>query len=109
VDQFYAAIWSVFTLRLTGEGEEAENPAREGEEDRGRLYINETQYFDPLPKDVWEFHIGGYQVIDKYLKSRKGRKLSLDEINHIGAMADSLAFTITQMAAIDIAFVAAFD
>jgi hypothetical protein len=38
------------------------------------------------------------QVIDKYLKSRKGRVLSLDEINHVSAIADSLAFTIEQMA-----------
>ncbi len=44
----------------------------------GRLYINKTQYFSPVPQDVWEFHIGGYQVPDKYLKSRKGRALSLE-------------------------------
>jgi type ISP restriction-modification system protein len=42
--------------------------------------------------------IGGYQVLDKYLKSRKGRMLSLDEINHVSGIADSLAFTIEQMA-----------
>jgi hypothetical protein len=55
-----------------------------------------------------DFHIGGYQVLDKYLKSRKGRKLSLDETNHIAAVADSLAFTIDQMAKIDTAYNAAF-
>jgi len=47
-------------------------------------------------------------VLDKYLKSRKGRNLSLDEINHIAAVADSLAFTIDQMAKIDSAYKAAF-
>jgi hypothetical protein len=61
-----------------------------------------------MPQVVWDFHIGGYQVLDKYLKSRKGRVLSLDEINHIGAVADSLAFTVDQMAAIDAAYKAAF-
>jgi len=71
-------------------------------------WINETQCFKPVPEDVWNFHIGGYQVLDKYLKSRKGRKLSLDELNHIGAVADSLAFTIEQMAKIDKAYRAAF-
>ncbi len=70
--------------------------------------INKTQFFKPVPQDVWDFHIGGYQVLDKYLKSRKGRALSLDEINHIGAIADSLAFTIQQMAKIDEAYKAAF-
>jgi hypothetical protein len=44
----------------------------------------------------------------KYLKSRKGRKLSLDEINHVSEIADSLAFTIAQMAKIDDAYRAVF-
>ena len=73
------------------------------------IAINKTQHFRPVPEDVWNFHIGGYQVLDKYLKSRKGRKLSLDEIDHVAAVADSLAFTIEQMARIDKAYRAAFD
>jgi hypothetical protein len=70
--------------------------------------INKTQSFNPVPQDVWDFRVGGRQVIDKYLKSRKGRPLSLDEIKHIGAIADSLIFTIDQMARIDKAFKLAF-
>lgn len=72
------------------------------------IAINKDQFFRPCPPPVWNFHIGGYQVLDKYLKSRKGRKLSLDEINHVSAIADSLAFTIDQMAKIDAAYRAAF-
>lgn len=72
------------------------------------ITINKTQFFKPVPQAVWEFHIGGYQVLDKYLKSRKGRALSLDEINHVSAIADSLAFTVEQMARIDEAYRAAF-
>ena len=70
--------------------------------------INETQSFKPVPQAVWDFRIGGYQVLDKYLKSRKGRTLSLDEINHVAAVADSLAFTVEQMAKIDAAYCSAF-
>jgi len=70
--------------------------------------INKTQFFKPVPQAVWDFHIGGYQELDKYLKSRKGRALSLDEIAHVGAIADSLAFTVEQMAKIDKAYQAAF-
>ncbi len=66
-----------------------------------RLYINKTQYFVPVPQDVWEFHIGGYQVLDKYLKSRKGRTLSLDEIETIQNVVSVLRFTIDQMRRID--------
>ncbi len=72
------------------------------------IHINKTQHFKPVPQNVWEFHIGGYQVLDKYLKSRKGRKLTLDEINHVGAVADSLAFTIDKILEIDAAYKAAF-
>jgi predicted helicase len=72
------------------------------------IAINQTQSFRPMPQAVWEFRIGGYQVLDKYLKSRKGRVLSLDEIEHVGTVADSLAFTIEQMARIDDAYRAAF-
>ncbi len=57
---------------------------------------------------MWDFHIGGYRVLDKYLKSRKGRTLSLDEATHLGAVADALAFTIARMARIDGAYSAAF-
>jgi predicted helicase len=72
------------------------------------ILINKTQCFRPVPRQVWEFHIGGYRVIDKYLKSRKGRVLTLDEINHVAAVADCLAFTVEQMAGIDGAYLAAF-
>ena len=47
-------------------------------------------------------------MLGKYLKSRKGRVLSLNEISHVGAIADSLAFTIEQMARIDEVYRATF-
>ena len=70
--------------------------------------INKGHFFAPVSQEVWDFHVGGYQVIDKYLKSRKGRSLTLDEINHVSAIADSLAFSIKQMAKIDEAYKAPF-
>jgi predicted helicase len=66
-----------------------------------RLYINPQQYFAPVPEDVWNFNIGGYQVLDKYLKSRKGRRLSLDEIENVMNVVKVLRFTIDQMQKID--------
>jgi hypothetical protein len=76
--------------------------------DEQAVWINKAQCFRPVPADVWNFYIGGYQVLEKYLKSRKGRVLSLDEINHLSAIADSLAFTIAQMGKIDGAYLKAF-
>jgi hypothetical protein len=71
------------------------------EDKQQRLYINTEQYFSPVPRDVWEFHIGGYQVLDKYLKSRKGRTLILDEIENIQNVVQILTFTIQHMQKID--------
>jgi len=66
-----------------------------------QLYLNPQQYFAPVPEDVWNFHIGGYQVLDKYLKSRKGRHLSLDEIENVINVIKVLRFTIDRMQEID--------
>jgi Type ISP C-terminal specificity domain len=90
-----------------GKGDHTVEAVRYSPEEQA-VAINKTQCFKPVPQAVWDFHIGGYQVLDKYLKSRKGRVLSLDEINHVSAIADSLAFTIEQMARIDEAYRAVF-
>jgi len=66
-----------------------------------RLYLNPGQYFAPVPHDVWNFTIGGYQVLDKYLKSRKGRRLSLDELENVLNVVQVLRFTLDRMQEID--------
>jgi Type ISP C-terminal specificity domain/N-6 DNA Methylase len=73
----------------------------EYDEKQQRLYISKDQYFSPVPQNVWEFYVGGYQVLDRYLKFRKGRKLTLDEIENVQNIVKVLAFTITQMQKID--------
>jgi predicted helicase len=92
-----------------GKGDHTIEAVRYSSQEQG-IWINKAQFFQPVPQVVWEFHIGGYQVLDSYLKSRKKAKrtLSLDEINHISAVADSLAFTIEQMAKIDKAYSVTF-
>lgn len=50
--------------------------------DNGRVYINEIQYFDNVPQTAWDFYIGGYQPAQKYLKDRKGRTLTPEEVIH---------------------------
>jgi predicted helicase len=66
-----------------------------------RAWINPTQYFEGVPRDVWEFHIGGYQVCEKWLKDRKGRQLSYDDIQHYQKIVVALKETIRLMAEID--------
>ncbi|GHT72285.1 DNA methyltransferase [Bacteroidia bacterium] len=48
----------------------------------GKVWINDTQYFDNVPQTAWEFYIGGYQPAQKWLKDRKGRTLSYEDIEH---------------------------
>lgn len=61
--------------------------------DNERVYINETQYFDHVPQTAWEFYIGGYQPAQKYLKDRKGRVLTPDEVIHYEAIITVLLET----------------
>jgi predicted helicase len=70
-------------------------------EKQRRVYVNSEQYFDNVPKEAWEFHIGGYQVCEKWLKDRKGRKLSVDDIQHYQRIVVALLETIRLMEAID--------
>jgi len=42
-------------------------------EDEQRIYINKDKFFEGIAPEVWNYHIGGYQVLRKYLKDRKGR------------------------------------
>ncbi|KUH31968.1 N-6 DNA methylase [Thermococcus celericrescens] len=61
---------------------------------RDCVVINKTTKLCRIPPEVWEYTIGGYRVIEKYLKGRKGRKLSLDELEHIYKVVEILRKTI---------------
>jgi hypothetical protein len=60
-----------------------------------------TVGFRGVPEPVWNFHIGGYQVCEKWLKDRKGRALSGDDIAHYQKIVVALSETIRIMAEID--------
>ena len=60
-----------------------------------------TTGFRGVPEDVWKFHIGGYQVCHKWLKDRKGRILSDDDIAHYHKIVVALSETIRLMREID--------
>jgi len=70
---------------------------------RGRVYINEQQYFEGLPPEVWDFPVGGYQVCEKWLKDRRGRTLSYDDLNHYQKIVVALKETMRLMSEIDAA------
>lgn len=76
-------------------------------EPAGRVYISPQQYFDGVPQAVWDMHIGGYRVAEKWLKDRKGRALTYDDVTHYQNVIAALARTLELQAELDAAIVAA--
>jgi predicted helicase len=72
--------------------------------EQGKVHINDDQHFEGISPEVWEYQIGGYQVCDKWLKDRKGRTLSLDDIKHYCKVVTALKKTIEVQEEIDIIF-----
>ena len=66
-----------------------------------KVFINDTQYFDNVPLEAWNFYIGGYQPAQKWLKDRKGRTLKFDDINHYRKIVTVLLETGNIMSKID--------
>ena len=61
---------------------EKEIPDRVGEDKVGKVFINKSQCFENVPELAWNFYIGGYQPAQKWLKDRKNRTLTYDDIEH---------------------------
>ncbi|MDZ7719876.1 MAG: type ISP restriction/modification enzyme [Balneolaceae bacterium] len=106
-----------FVLDEPEQGEESEKEISPGGESReaggvsdpgtptdlqtGKVWINETQYFGNVPKKAWEFYIGGYQPAEKWLKDRRDRELSIEEIRHYQKIIVALMETDRIMGEID--------
>ena len=82
--------WSDDTVWLDAAATKKGQPAAPG-----------TVGFRGVPEEVWNFHIGGYQVCHKWLKDRKGRTLSADDLNHYHRIVIALHETIRLMQEID--------
>ncbi|WP_228054527.1 type ISP restriction/modification enzyme [Gloeocapsopsis crepidinum] len=71
---------------------------------QGDVIINKKgDRFTGVPENVWNFYVGGYQVCQKWLKDRKGRTLSDEDILHYQRIVVALQETIELMAKIDAA------
>ena len=67
----------------------------------GRVYINESQYFDNVPEIAWNFYIGRYQPAQKWLKDRQGSKLHFYSIMHYQTIIVALMETYRLMLEFD--------
>ena len=80
------------TAKFQGKGDNTvEKPIYD--ENASRIYINKTQYFERVKKNIWEYHIDGYQVLYIWLKDRKGRRLSLEDIKNYYKVVTALKRT----------------
>ncbi|WP_432631516.1 type ISP restriction/modification enzyme [Brachyspira sp.] len=52
-------------------------------ENEKKLFVNESLYFKNVDKEVWEYKIGGYQVLDKYLKSHKNENIDYEHFENV--------------------------
>ncbi|MBU0864103.1 MAG: hypothetical protein KJ789_05305, partial [Alphaproteobacteria bacterium] len=68
----------------------------------GRVFINKDQYFEDVSEIAWNFHIGGYQPAQKWLKDRRGRVLSWDDIGHYQKIVKILSETDRVMKEIEL-------
>ena len=67
----------------------------------GKVHINQTQYFTDVPETAWNFHIGGYQPAQKWLKDRKNCTLDHNDITHYQKIIVALCETDRLMREVD--------
>jgi hypothetical protein len=71
------------------------------DEENRRVYFNKEQYFAGIPENVWEYRIGAYQEMEKYLKDRKERELSWEELEHYRKVAKAIRLAIVVQMGVD--------
>jgi predicted helicase len=86
---------------ITQYPEDGDNIVTKPKYQDGKVYINDTQYFDNVPQVAWDFYIGGYQPAQKWLKDRKERTLEFDDILHYQKIIVALSETDRLMKEID--------
>ena len=87
------------TVKYQGQGDNHTIATPVFDEQEKRVYINTSHYFEGVEPEVWKYQVGGYQVMDKYLKDRKGRPM--DDPRHYIHIATALAKTIEIQQEID--------
>lgn len=85
--------------RFEGKGEDRTIATPKYDPKTKRVWINATYYFEGITPEVWQYQIGGYQVLDKYLKARKGS--SLEDPRHVLRVATALVKTMEVQKEID--------
>jgi len=83
-----------FSISPQVEGDELTVEKVKYDKKKQGVWINKTTILLSIPEEVWEYKVGGYRVIEKYLKGRKRRELTLEEIEHIYKVVEIIKRTI---------------
>lgn len=67
----------------------------------GQISINQKQYFTGIDRVVWDYRIGGHQICENWLKARKGKRLSYDDLTHYQKIIAIIDQTIETTGEID--------
>ena len=67
----------------------------------GKVFINDARYFEPVAEKAWNFYIGTYKVLEKWLKSRKGELMGWESVEEFVQTAGIIAETLKLMDKID--------
>jgi len=86
-------------VKYRGKGDEDTIEKPKYNQEKKILFINEHRYFENIAPEIWNYQIGGYKVLDHYLKDRRGRQM--DNPQHFCKMATALAKTIDMQKEID--------
>lgn len=92
---------TTFPIGGSSEVEKVEYISCADSNQQGDVYINDDQYFGKVPEIAWNSYIGSYQPAQKWLKDRRGQKLSNKDIEHYQKILKVLTETLRIMARID--------
>ncbi|MFX0066413.1 MAG: type ISP restriction/modification enzyme, partial [Candidatus Hermodarchaeota archaeon] len=88
-------------IYLRGEGDNVVETIRKISFKNERLKINKSQFFEKINEKVYNYHTGGYQLIKKWLKDRKGNELTEQEVVNLNKMIISISKSLEIMDEID--------
>ena len=91
-------------VRISGSGDRTVEYVKfvaDATEEVGQIRINNTQAIGPIASEVWEYQVGGFEVVQKWLKERRGMQLSANDIQHFQTMTRSIEETLLCVAELD--------
>ncbi len=106
IASYGAALLNIHTMKEPVEGmlsypESGSNKVTRAKFEDDRVYINDSQYFGGCSSEIWNFSIGSYKVLEKWLKSRIGRELKSSDIELFSKIAAIINKTLEIVVKID--------